>query len=396
MEIQSETRPRATCRIVFEREDARARHLDVLEETLQSMRGEQEDPEKEREPLLRKGPTDPFKDNKMAEGGNKTYTLQQKLTVVLYLAVNVASASGIVFANKAVFKFYNFPFAVTLTWVHTLFTILGMRLFAKGGLFTPKKLTFKQVAPLAAAFVGYVVLNNISLNLNSVGFYQISKILISPAILVLEKLLYNKSSTLQTKLAIVLVLVGVGIASVSDVSVNFTGTLVALAAVLVTATYQIWVGTKQKELGAGSMQLLHEYTPAAALFLMLLIPALEPVGLFSRAPGTIMGFEYTYGAIVAIMISALLGLVVSLSTFLVIGATSSITYNVVGHMKTVIIIVGGYLFFGDEMNPRKFLGIVLCLGGVYWYTHVKLASAMSSSSSQEPLSAVRVQTSSKQ
>lgn len=144
------------------------------------------------------------------------------------------------------------------------------------------------------------------------------------------------------------------------------------------------------------MQLLHEYTPAAALFLMLLIPALEPVGLFSRAPGTIMGFEYTYGAIVAIMISALLGLVVSLSTFLVIGATSSITYNVVGHMKTVIIIVGGYLFFGDEMNPRKFLGIVLCLGGVYWYTHVKLASAMSSSSSQEPLSTVRVQTSSKQ
>lgn len=330
----------------------------------------------------------------MSDDAGKTYTLKQKMSVVSYLFVNVASASGIVFANKAVFKFYDFHFAVTLTWIHTLFTIVGMRLFARAGMFKPKKLTFAQVAPLAAAFVGYVVLNNISLNLNSVGFYQISKILISPMILVLEKVLYGKSSTLQTKLAILLVLVGVGIASVSDVSVNLSGTVVAMAAVVVTATYQIWVGTKQKELGAGSMQLLHEYTPAAATFLLALIPILEPVGMFSSTPDTILGFNYTGGAIVAITISAVLGLVVSLSTFLVIGATSSVTYNVVGHMKTVIIILGGYLFFGDEMNPRKLLGIVLCLSGVYWYTHVKLAQTLSASSSAEPLKSVSVRSSS--
>lgn len=37
---------------------------------------------------------------------------------------------------------------------------------------------------------------------------------------------------------------------------------------------------------------------------------------------------------------------VSLSTFLVIGATSSLTYNIVGHLKTVIILTGGVVFFG--------------------------------------------------
>ena len=36
---------------------------------------------------------------------------------------------------------------------------------------------------------------------------------------------------------------------------------------------------------------------------------------------------------VAILLSAVLGLLVSLSTFLVIGATSSLTYNVIGHVK---------------------------------------------------------------
>jgi hypothetical protein len=48
-----------------------------------------------------------------------------------------------------------------------------------------------------------------------------------------------------------------------------------------------------------------------------------------------MGYPYSLGAVSAIVVSALLGVLVSLSTFLVIGATSSLTYNVTGHSKTV-------------------------------------------------------------
>ena len=66
----------------------------------------------------------------------------------------------------------------------------------------------------------------------------------------------------------------------------------------------------------------------------------------------------------------MLGLVVSLSTFLVIGATSSLTYNVVGHVKTVIILVGGVVFFGDRMPLAKLAGISLAMGGIIWYSQV--------------------------
>jgi hypothetical protein len=31
------------------------------------------------------------------------------------------------------------------------------------------------------------------------------------------------------------------------------------------------------------------------------------------------------------------------------GATSSLTYNVVGHIKTLIILAGGCIYFGDAM-----------------------------------------------
>jgi solute carrier family 35 protein E3 len=119
-------------------------------------------------------------------------------------------------------------------------------------------------------------------------------------------------------------------------------------------------------------QLLNEYSPIAAGFLAVLIPIFEPVGWSKPVPGTLLGYEYTGAAVAAIAVSAALGLLVSLSTFLVIGATSSLTYNVVGHIKTVIILMGGCMFFGDEMPFKKLAGITIAMLGIIWYSQVRL------------------------
>lgn len=95
---------------------------------------------------------------------------------LLYGALNIASASGIVFANKAVFTTYGFKFTSALTWIHTICTLVGMRLFLMAGMFKHKKLPQLQLLPLAAAYVGYIVLCNLSLNVNTVGFYQVMKV----------------------------------------------------------------------------------------------------------------------------------------------------------------------------------------------------------------------------
>ena len=50
----------------------------------------------------------------------------------------------------------------------------------------------------------------------------------------------------------------------------------------------------------------------------------------------------------------------------VIGATSSLTYNVVGHVKTVIILAGGVVFFGDTMPIKKAGGIAVAMIGIVW------------------------------
>ena len=45
--------------------------------------------------------------------------------------------------------------------------------------------------------------------------------------------------------------------------------------------------------------------------------------------------------------------------------------QVVGHVKTVIILMGGCLFFGDDMPMKKLAGISVAMSGIVWYSQVR-------------------------
>jgi hypothetical protein len=77
---------------------------------------------------------------------------------------------------------------------------------------------------------------------------------------------------------------------------NVSGMLIGMAATLVTALYQSWAGSKQKELKASSMQLLQAYTPHATLLLGILVPLCEDVGWTpaTRTKDTILGYPYNW------------------------------------------------------------------------------------------------------
>ncbi|GIL61083.1 hypothetical protein Vafri_15447 [Volvox africanus] len=227
---------------------------------------------------------------------------------------------------------------------------------------------------------------------------QVMKIAVAPTVIGLELVMFRRVPPLRIVASVMVVCVGIGVATVTDAQMvsNLIGIAVGVGATIMTALYQIWAGSKQRELKASSMQLLHAYTPQATLLLGILVPLCEPMGWTAvpsqpmevapgadsvapsppqRPPGTLLAYHYTPAAVSAIVISAVLGLLVSLSTFLVIGATSSLTYNVVGHLKTVIILTGGCLFFGDSMPAKKFLGVCIAMAGIVWYTQQKLSTA---------------------
>lgn len=214
------------------------------------------------------------------------------------------------------------------------------------------------------------------------------KIMVAPTVVVMQYIIHGTTVSHRTKLSVAVLCVGVAAASVVDISVTIYGTIVAVMMVLVTSLYQIWAGSKQKELKASSMQLLHEYTPVAFLMMLTFIPLCEKSGLGDilqgrpPPPDSVLGFPQTKFSIGMILFSCVLGVLVSLSTFLFIGATSSLTYNVVGHVKTVAILTGGVVLYGDPLNLKKAFGLALAMGGIIWYTNIKMEEKKAQDSNQ--------------
>uniref|UniRef100_A0A383W0N7 Sugar phosphate transporter domain-containing protein n=1 Tax=Tetradesmus obliquus TaxID=3088 RepID=A0A383W0N7_TETOB len=300
-----------------------------------------------------------------------THVKQTLLPAIIYGLTNLGSVVTIVVANKVVMSTYKFSFPVCLTWFHAIVTALGMIAMAAAGMFQVKKLPWQKTAPVACAYVGFVIFNNLSIQVNTVGFYQISKIMITPVVVLVEYFAYHKTVSRQKLCAIALLMFGISIATVSDkqVSSNPLGILVAGLAVLSSSLYQVWTGVKQKQLGVNGNQLLHQVSPIAVLLLAVLVPLVEPVGSFSNPEeGTLLGYTYSRGSLGWILLSSGLGLVVTLSTYLFIGVTSPLTYNVVGHLKTVLIVTSGVVFFGDVITAKKMLGIGCAMAGIVWYT----------------------------
>lgn len=57
------------------------------------------------------------------------------------------------------------------------------------------------------------------------------------------------------------------------------------------------------------------------------------------------------------------------STFLVIGKTSPVTYQVLGHLKTCLVLAFGYVLLHDPFSWRNILGILIAVVGMVLYSY---------------------------
>jgi len=305
--------------------------------------------------------------------------IQEHAKPIGYALFNILSVTAIVVVNKQVFKTHEFHFPITLVMIHTIITFFGLSFASLAGAFERKQFPVQPRLILAASFVFYNAASLVNLNVNTVGFYQISKILVTPTVMMLNLILYGEGSSMETKMAVVIMLVGVTMATVTDVDVGPVGFAIGMAAVIGAAQQQIFIGKIQKRLGASANQLLVSYTP----FVVVMLASCTPIDM--QLPENkefgfnsyLMWYENhgSMQAITIILFSGCLGLLVSLSTFLMIGATSPLTYNIVGHLKTVSILTMGVLFFGDSVSSKKMGGIGLALTGVIMYSNIKMKSA---------------------
>eukprot|EP00190_Bangiopsis_sp_CCMP1999_P005413 CAMPEP_0198731740 /NCGR_PEP_ID=MMETSP1475-20131203/31832_1 /TAXON_ID= ORGANISM="Unidentified sp., Strain CCMP1999" /NCGR_SAMPLE_ID=MMETSP1475 /ASSEMBLY_ACC=CAM_ASM_001111 /LENGTH=342 /DNA_ID=CAMNT_0044494745 /DNA_START=100 /DNA_END=1128 /DNA_ORIENTATION=- len=295
--------------------------------------------------------------------------------IVFSILLNFVSSTGIVTANKIVMDEgrLGFNYATTVTFIHFVFTTLCLLACAKLGVFTPKKLDFKKAAKLSFVNMGFVVCSNLSLQYNSVGFYQVMKHMTVAAVVAIEALIYKKYLDRALWGPLSLVVLGVSLTGATDFKLNLTGTIFAVANILCTSFYQIWCGSLQKSLDADPLQLQLYTAPISALFVLPVMPILDNYSLTSEK--SILNFAMTPKVAMWISVTAVLAFAVNISIFMVIGKTSAVTYNVLGHFKTCTLLAVDYIAFGRKFEIKNFSGLVITLTGVVTYSQVKMRKA---------------------
>ncbi|CAG5101992.1 Similar to slc35e3: Solute carrier family 35 member E3 (Danio rerio) [Cotesia congregata] len=286
-----------------------------------------------------------------------------KRTTVLYLVLNVFFSILIVLLNKWVYYNIGFP-NITLSMIHFIVTFIGLIICEKFDVFCIKDVAVKEMLFIAMTFCGFVVLTNLSLAHNTVGTYQIAKMLTTPCVIIIQMSFYNKHFGLPVKLTLIPIVLGVIINFYYDIQFNILGTIYATLGVLVTSLYQVWINQKQKELQMDPMQLLYYQAPLSALMLLFIVPIVEPVG-------STLSHNWSIFDMVMVLFSSIVAFFVNLTSYWIIGKTSPLTYNMVGHCKFCLLLLGGSIVFKESLALNQAIGITLTLGGIISYTHMK-------------------------
>ncbi|KAK1284732.1 putative membrane protein [Acorus calamus] len=288
-----------------------------------------------------------------------------QLGTVGALSLSVVSSVSIVICNKALISTLGFTFATTLTSWHLLVTFCSLHGALWMKLFDHKPFD-------ARAVMGFGILNgisigllNLSLGFNSVGFYQMTKLAIIPCTVLLETLFFRKRFSRTIQFTLTILLLGVGIATVTDLQLNVLGSVLSLLAVITTCIAQIMTNTIQKRFKVSSTQLLYQSCPYQAMTLFITGPFLD--GLLTNQ--NVFAFKYTPQVLVFIVLSCMISVSVNFSTFLVIGKTSPVTYQVLGHLKTCLVLAFGYVLLHDPFSWRNIFGILVALVGMILYSY---------------------------
>ncbi|XP_002972897.2 UDP-xylose transporter 2 [Selaginella moellendorffii] len=280
------------------------------------------------------------------------------------LALSVVSAVAIVICNKALISNLGFNFATTLSSWHLVITYCSLQIANWLNFFQQKHINMRVVMAFGVLNASSIAFLNLSLGYNSVGFYQMTKLAIIPCTVILETIFLGKHFSHRIQLSLVILLGGVAVATVTDLQLNFQGTVLSLFAILTTCIAQIMTNTIQKGYKVSSTQLLFQSCPYQVTTLILMGPIFD----FALTKQNVFAFEYNPKVVMFIVLSCLIAVSVNFSTFLVIGRTSPVSYQVLGHLKTCLILTFGYVVLKTPFSWRNISGILVAVIGMGLYS----------------------------
>ncbi|KAL1363681.1 hypothetical protein AAHE18_03G165100 [Arachis hypogaea] len=287
-----------------------------------------------------------FNEFRSSEGAKRQ---QQRICgPISALSFNFLVAVGIIFMNKMVLQTVKFKFPILLTLIHYLVSWFLMAVL-KAFSILPSSPSSKSTRMSTLFTLGFVMslstgFANVSLKYNSIGFYQMAKIAVTPSIVLAEFVLYRKKVSLP--------------------KFHFFGACVALAWIVPSAVNKILWSRLQQQENWTALSLMWKTTPITLIFLAAMMPCLDPPGVLS--------FDWNFGNTLVIFGSAILGFLLQWSGALALGATSAISHVVLGQFKTCVILLGNYYLFGSNPGAISIFGAFTAIAGMSVYTYLNM------------------------
>ncbi len=98
--------------------------------------------------------------------------------------------------------------------------------------------------------------------------------------------------------------------------------------------------------------------------LLLLGP---PIDYFVTKGTWVTEYEWTGTAAFWMMLSCSIAILVNISQFMVLGRFTAVTYQVLGHSKTILVLIGGWLVFREVISSKQAGGMAMAVAGMVWY-----------------------------
>ncbi|KAL4443256.1 hypothetical protein ABPG75_010993 [Micractinium tetrahymenae] len=295
-------------------------------------------------------------------------------------AGNVSTSVLIVFVNKVLLKNYAYHYATTLTALHFLVCSVSIWFAQKGGMIKQTTMPFNDLVLFTFIADISILTLNLSLMLNTVSFYQIAKLLIIPFVCFAESSFLGRSFSREVVSSIMLVILGVAVVTVQDLQldISFGGMVIAAVSVVSSGLQQIFVRTMQQKHKLTAHELLSNTAPAQAWSLLLVGPFLDKL----VSSDWVFTYEWSTPALVVMVASCSLAVLVNVSQFMCLGRFSAVSFQVLGHSKTILVLLGGWAFLGDTITGKKFCGMLLAVSGMVWYGKASATQSRAAASKQ--------------
>lgn len=234
-------------------------------------------------------------------------------------------------------------------------------------MFTPQKISVTSMLPLAIAMAMNIVGMNLSLQISTITFYQITRVLLTPAVAVINFFFYKKTIPRLAVYSLIPMCFGVGLISYYDKkpapvpgapikNLDALGVIVAIGSVLISGIYTVWVGTYQRRYEINGFQLLYNQAPLGGVILLYVVPWTDKFPALGEAPMNVWWM---------ILFSGLMASLINVSQFFIIGGAGAVESTVVGHLKTCLIVVIGAFTGGRVITDKAAMGIVLALASIF-------------------------------